>query len=38
MMWARKDKKWNPTREKLEAKYDEMDADGNGRLTADEKE
>jgi hypothetical protein len=38
MEWARKDPKWNPSKEKLEAKFDELDKNGDGKLTPDEQE
>ena len=34
--WARKDPNWNPTKEQLEARFDELDADKDGQLTEQE--
>ncbi|HEY5622034.1 MAG TPA: hypothetical protein VIR77_05470 [Pontiella sp.] len=38
MEWARKDPKWNPSKEKIEAKFDKLDKNGDGKLTDDERE
>ncbi|MCB1069140.1 MAG: hypothetical protein H7A43_05810 [Verrucomicrobia bacterium] len=35
--WSKKDPKWNPTRESLEANFNERDVDGDGRLTTTER-
>lgn len=34
---AKKKPDWNPTKEKLEARFDELDADGDGVLTKQER-
>lgn len=38
MQWAEKDPQWNPTKADLEAQFDELDTDGNGKLTDAEKQ
>ena len=39
MMEAAKQKpEWNPTKEKLEARFDKLDTDGDGILTKEERE
>ncbi len=38
MQWAQNNPHWNPTREDLEALFDEWDADGDGILTEEERE
>ncbi len=38
MQWARNNPRWNPTREELEARFDELDTDGDGILTEEEME
>ena len=38
LQWARNNPRWNPTREELEARFDEYDADGDGILTPAEYE
>lgn len=38
LQWARNNPRWNPTREDLEARFDELDTDGDGILTAEELE
>ncbi len=37
MQWARNNPRWNPTREDLEALFDEWDTDGDGILTEEER-
>jgi hypothetical protein len=34
--WAKKDPNWNPTKEELEAKFDQFDTDKDGQLTQEE--
>ncbi len=38
LQWARNNPRWNPTREELEARFDELDTDGDGILTEEEQE
>ena len=38
LQWARNNPRWNPTREELEARFDELDTDGDGILTEEELE
>jgi hypothetical protein len=34
--WAKKDPNWKPTKEALEAKFDQLDADKDGKLSEEE--
>lgn len=34
--WAKKEEYWKPTKEELEAKFDQLDADKDGKLTQEE--
>lgn len=36
MEWAKKDPYWKPTKEELEAKFDQLDADKDGLLSEEE--
>lgn len=36
MEWAKKEPYWNPTREELEAKFDQLDTDKDGLLSEEE--
>jgi hypothetical protein len=36
MEWAKKDPYWKPTKEELEAKFDEFDTDKDGKLSKEE--
>ncbi len=36
LQWARNDPRWNPTREDLERRFDELDTDGDGFLSDEE--
>ena len=36
MEWAKKNPDWKPTKEELEAKFDEFDTDKDGKLTQEE--
>lgn len=36
MEWAKKDRYWNPTKESLEARFDELDTNGDGELSEEE--
>lgn len=36
MEWAKKNPHWNPTKEELEARFDELDVDRDGKLTEEE--
>ena len=38
LQWARNDPRWNPTREDLERRFDELDTDGDGFLSEAEQE
>lgn len=36
MEWAKKNPNWNPTKEELEAKFDQLDTDKDGKLSEEE--
>ncbi len=36
MEWAKKNPNWKPSKEEIEAKFDELDADKDGKLTEEE--
>ncbi len=36
MAWAKKDGNWDPTKEELEAKFDQLDANKDGQLSEEE--